>query len=240
MKLTLLTNFARVIGFISAATAFTSCSSTKPGREVLVSLSDQKVALRENGKTVRVYQCSTSKFGIGDRNGSNCTPEGKMVVASKIGSGARPGTVFKGRRPTGEVIPPNAPGRDPIVSRILWLSGRESKNARAYGRCIYIHGTPEEARIGAPASYGCVRMRSMDIIDLFDKIPVGTPVTVSRSGLPMEAKMKSTYVSRPFPMPANAPVYVQRTTPAPTVAAISPRKYGPEVPAHLRSKKTVR
>jgi lipoprotein-anchoring transpeptidase ErfK/SrfK len=101
-----------------------------------------------------------------------------MQVVAKIGSGAPMGAVFKHRRRTGEVLRPNAPGRDPIVTRILWLRGLESKNARAYERGIYIHGTAEERLIGRPASYGCIRMRSRDIVRVFDSVPVGTRVEV--------------------------------------------------------------
>jgi lipoprotein-anchoring transpeptidase ErfK/SrfK len=142
----------------------------------------------EQGRPVRVYPVSTSKFCVGDRPGSFGTPLGRLAVAKKIGGGAAPGTVFKSRRPTGEVLPPNAPGRDPIVSRILWLRGEQAQNRLAYGRCIYIHGTPEEWAIGHPASYGCVRMRSMDVIDLFDRVPEGTPVRISQSRLPAAAR----------------------------------------------------
>ncbi|MEI7821805.1 MAG: L,D-transpeptidase [Verrucomicrobiota bacterium] len=99
-----------------------------------------------------------------------------MKVASKIGASAPLGAVFKSRMRTGEVLPPNAPGRDPIVTRILWLRGLEARNADAYGRGIYIHGTPVERLIGRPASYGCIRMRSRDVVRLFDAVPVGARI----------------------------------------------------------------
>lgn len=119
------------------------------------------------GSAFREYPVSTSKFGLGDDKGSNQTPLGAFRIAkSKIPEAAR--AVFKSRKPTGQVLPPDAPGRDPIVTRILWLKGQESHNANAYKRYIYIHGTPEERTIGTPASHGCVRMRSLDIIDLFE------------------------------------------------------------------------
>jgi lipoprotein-anchoring transpeptidase ErfK/SrfK len=101
-----------------------------------------------------------------------------MEIAKKIGGGAAPGTVFKDRRPTGEIVIPDAPGRDPIVTRILWLRGCESQNANAFQRDIYIHGTPEERNIGLPVSYGCVRMRSQDIIQLYDVVGAGARVTI--------------------------------------------------------------
>jgi hypothetical protein len=232
------------LGLFVLAGGLTSCASSSQRREVIVSVADQKMALREDGKTVRVYDCSTSKYGVGDRNGSYATPEGKMAVVKKIGGGTFPGTVFKGRRPNGEILPPNAPGRDPIVTRILWLAGKESRNSGAYSRCIYIHGTPEECRIGSPASYGCVRMRSMDVIDLYNRVPVGTQVTVTRSGLPMDAKFKQTYVSAPFPMSTYHAIVGHpsvETQNSRVVASVSSKRMGPPVSRTSRaSKKTLR
>jgi hypothetical protein len=101
-----------------------------------------------------------------------------MEIAKKIGGGAPIGMKFKDRKPTGEVVPVDAPGRDPIVTRILWLRGKESQNRRAYGRTIYIHGTAEERKIGHPASYGCIRMRSRDIVQLYDTVGYGAVVEV--------------------------------------------------------------
>jgi hypothetical protein len=106
-----------------------------------------------------------------------------MAVASKIGANAPLGAVFKNRRMTGEILAPNAPGRDPIVTRILWLRGLERTNAHAFGRNIYIHGTPEERLIGRPASYGCIRMRSRDVAQLFNAVPVGTRIEVANTRL---------------------------------------------------------
>ena len=150
---------------------------------IVVSVPDQTLALINDGVVVSRYRVSTSKFGLGDRSGTYATPLGTMAVASKIGANAPLGTVFKNRRPTGEVLVPNAPGRDPIVSRILWLRGLEKQNAQAYSRNIYIHGTPEERLIGRPASYGCIRMRSSDIAQLFNSVPVGTRIEVANTGL---------------------------------------------------------
>jgi hypothetical protein len=109
-----------------------------------------------------------------------------MEVAKKIGDGAPAGMKFKNRRPTGEVVAVNAPGRDPIVTRILWLKGLEAQNAHAFGRAIYIHGTPEEYKIGSPASFGCVRMRSRDVIWLFDNIGEGAQVYITPDPLPAQ------------------------------------------------------
>ena len=150
---------------------------------IVVSVPDQTLALINDGVVVSRYRVSTSKFGLGDRSGTYATPLGTMAVASKIGANAPLGTVFKNRRPTGEVLVPNAPGRDPIVSRILWLRGLEKQNAQAYSRNIYIHGTPEERLIGRPASFGCIRMRSSDIAQLFNSVPVGTRIEVANTGL---------------------------------------------------------
>ena len=111
------------------------------------------------------------------------TPLGKLQIAKKIGDNAPPGTVFKNRLRTGEVVLTNSPGRDPIVTRILWLRGLEAQNANAFGRDIYIHGTPEEWKIGSPASYGCVRMRSSDIIQLYNIVGIGAAVTIVNTPL---------------------------------------------------------
>ncbi len=191
---------AALLGLFAAA-LLSSCSSSKPVREMRVSVADQKLALYHNGEPVRVYNISTSKFGLGDSPSSNCTPIGKMRVAKKIGNGLPPGMVFKSRRPTGEVLRPNAPGRDPIVTRIMWLQGTESKTRNAYRRFIYIHGTPEESTIGHPASYGCIRMRSMDVIDLFNRVPEGMPVRVDKGRLPSAARHQPEYVYTPPPAP---------------------------------------
>ena len=138
----------------------------------------------EHGVEIARYDVSTSKFGVGDRPGSYATPLGEMEVEQKIGGGQPSGMKFKSRRPTGEIVPPNSPGRDPIVSRILWLRGLEGQNRRAYERGIYIHGTAEEWSIGTPASYGCIRMRSRDVIQLYDRIGVGTRVEITNSHFP--------------------------------------------------------
>lgn len=164
---------------LGALAALTLSSCVTDNRHVMeVSVPEQRMALYRDGERIREYPISTSKFGLGDQPNSNRTPMGAMRVAKKIGDGAVPGTVFKDRLPTGEVVAVNSPGRDPIVTRILWLEGTEPQNANAFGRYIYIHGTPEERTIGTPASYGCVRMRSRDIIDLFSLIGRGARVYV--------------------------------------------------------------
>ena len=152
----------------------------EPAAAILISVPDQKLAVIQNGMRVAEYPVSTSRYGVGDRFGSYATPVGAMEVADKIGQGLPLGTVFKSRHPTGEVLPPNAPGRDPIVTRILWLRGTEPATQNAYARDIYIHGTPVERLIGRPVSYGCVRMRSRDVAELFGRVGVGTPVQITK------------------------------------------------------------
>jgi lipoprotein-anchoring transpeptidase ErfK/SrfK len=156
----------------------TSCVAPDTRHRIVVSIPEQRLALLDNGVLVGRYPISTSKFAICDAPGSRGTPLGELEIAKKIGDGAVSGTVFKDRRPTGEVLAPDAPGRDPIVSRILWLRGREAQNANAFGRYIYIHGTAEERNIGKRASYGCIRMRSRDVIQLYDVVGWGARVTI--------------------------------------------------------------
>jgi len=162
-------------------------------RTVIIGIPEQRLAIVENGLRVAQFPVSTSKFGLGDQPQSFATPLGRLQVAEKVGNGARAGTVFKGRRPTGEVLRPNARGRDPIVTRILHLRGLDAGNARAYGRGIYIHGTPEERRIGRPVSYGCVRMRSRDVVRVFDAVGVGTNVEIVNSPLSRAMRQIATH-----------------------------------------------
>src|SRR3989449_11059479 len=160
-----------------------SCAAPDPRHQIVVSTREQKLALLDRGNVMAIYPVSTSKFGLGDRPGSRFTPLGQLQIAEKIGDNAPPGAVFKDRRRTGEIIQANSPGRDPIVTRILWLRGLEAQNANAFARDIYIHGTPEEWKIGSPASYGCIRMRSSDIIQLYDIVGVGAAVTIVNAPL---------------------------------------------------------
>ena len=150
---------------------------------IVVSVPDQTLALVDGGVVRAKFRVSTSKFGLGDNPNSYATPLGSLEVASKIGGNAPLGAVFKSRQPTGEVLAPNAPGRDPIVTRILWLRGLERENSRAYSRNIYIHGTPVENLIGRPVSYGCIRMRSGDVAQLYNLVRVGMKIEISNTGL---------------------------------------------------------
>jgi lipoprotein-anchoring transpeptidase ErfK/SrfK len=163
---------------IVIALVIASCAAPDTRHQIVISTHDQKMALLDRGNLITTYPVSTSKFGLGDWRGSRFTPLGRLQIAEKIGDNAPPGTVFKSRRRTGEIVLANSPGRDPIVTRILWLRGLEAQNANAFGRDIYIHGTPEEWRIGSPASYGCIRMRSSDIIQLYSIVGIGAAVTI--------------------------------------------------------------
>jgi lipoprotein-anchoring transpeptidase ErfK/SrfK len=141
----------------------------------------------DDGSLIRRYSISTSRNGVGELNGSYCTPRGRHIVRAKIGAGQPLNAVFVERRPTGEVYSPElartCPGRDWILTRILWLSGCEPGYNRlgkvdTMRRAIYIHGSPDSAQMGRPGSHGCVRMRNQDVAELFDLVPAGTPVTI--------------------------------------------------------------
>ena len=153
-----------------------------------ISIPAQRLWLRdEAGQLLAEYPVSTAANGAGEASGSNCTPRGRHVVRARIGEDAPSGAVFIGRRPTGEVWTPELaaqfPARDWILTRILWLSGCEpgfnrSGQVDSMRRYIYIHGTPDSEPMGVPRSHGCIRMRNCDVIDLFERVPVGTPVTI--------------------------------------------------------------
>ena len=159
-----------------------SCVDTK--NRIVVSVAQQRMVLFHEEKPVRVFAVSTSKFGTGSSPASNFTPLGHHEIAQKIGGNQPLGMKFKSRIPTGEIVPVNAPGRDPIVTRILWLEGKEIRNANTHSRLVYIHGTPEERRLGTRASYGCVRMASRDIAWLYDKIGRRVRVDIVPGRLP--------------------------------------------------------
>jgi lipoprotein-anchoring transpeptidase ErfK/SrfK len=179
-----------------AAISLASCLILLPScadrsHHIVVSVPEQRMAVFKKDQLLATFPISTSRFALGDVPGSNGTPLGRLEIAEKIGAGQPLGMKFKSRRPTGEIVPVNAPGRDPIVTRILWLRGRERWNANAYGRYIYIHGTPEEARLGTPASFGCVRMASRDVVWLFDTVGKGCQVDISTQPLATAARNRS-------------------------------------------------
>src|SRR5260370_26592642 len=192
-----------------------------PAVEIVVSVADQKLAVVVNGKVYRDYRISTSRYGEGDNWGSWRTPTGIMQIDGKIGAAAPAGAVFLRRQVTGEVLPANAPGRDPIVSRIIWLRGLEGANRNAYKRCIYIHGTPQEAFLGRKASFGCIRMRSVDVIEVFKWVNIGTPVAIMEEPLGRAVKQaeKMTLLAQNTPPPSRNEPPVNRNVPPPTIAA---------------------
>ncbi|MDB6069534.1 MAG: ErfK/YbiS/YcfS/YnhG family protein [Verrucomicrobiales bacterium] len=155
-----------------------SCADTR--HRMIVSVAEQRMVVLDEGKMIGQFPVSTSKFGVGvaPDGVKYFTPLGRHAVAKKIGGGQPLGMKFKSRKATGEIVPVNAPGRDPIVTRILWLKGLEAQNKSTFGRYIYIHGTPEEAKLGKPASYGCVRMRSVDVAWLYDIVGKGARVDI--------------------------------------------------------------
>ncbi len=154
---------------------------------VRIDLARQCLELRVRGAVRKTWPVSTAANGPGEREGSECTPRGGHVIRALIGAGAAPGTVFVGRRPTGECYTPVLgaahPGRDWILTRILWLSGTEPGRNRlgpvdTMRRYIYIHGCPDDTDMTAPGSRGCIRMRNDDVIDLFDRVAAGTRVVI--------------------------------------------------------------
>jgi len=171
-------NLIHIVAGLLVANFIASCAAPDKQHQVVISTREQKLVVLEQGKLVATYPVSTSKFCLGDRPGSYGTPLGKLEIAAKIGDGAPLGAVFKDRHRTGEIVAIDSPGRDPIVTRIIWLRGREAQNANAFRRDIYIHGTPEERNIGRRASYGCIRMRSRDIVNLYDVVGRGAEVTI--------------------------------------------------------------
>lgn len=153
-----------------------------------IHLGRQALYLLDGGEVLARYAVSTALHGAGEIRGSGCTPRGLHRVRAKVGAGCASGTVFVGRRPTGEVYSPELaaqhPGRDWILARILWLTGCEPGVNRGGSvdtlrRFIYIHGCPDGTPLGVPASHGCVRMANADVMDLFERVAVGTPVHIS-------------------------------------------------------------
>lgn len=156
--------------------------------KIVVDIAAQRLDLfDDDGAPLRSWPVSTAANGVGEESGSCCTPRGEHVVRAKIGAGMPLNSVFVGRRPTGEVYSPELgaaePERDWILSRILWLSGREPGVNRlgsrdSMRRYIYIHGTPDEHFAPVPMSHGCIRMRNQDLLELFDLVPAYTPVEI--------------------------------------------------------------
>jgi lipoprotein-anchoring transpeptidase ErfK/SrfK len=194
---------------------------------LVVSVAEQKLAVLRDGGLLKKYPVSTSKYGLGDNLGSYKTPVGRLRVCEKIGDDLTAGTVLKARHTTGEVLPANAPGRDPIVTRIMWLDGLEPQNANAKGRGIYIHGTVEESKIGQPVSYGCIRMRSQDVVEVFEEVSLDTTVTIMAEKFPHYPKYtppKPPVIVAAKPAPATI---ASANKAAPATAAPAPVAKGP-------------
>ena len=160
-------------------------------KSIVINIARQQLVLHGHAKGgVKIYPVSTAKNGAGERNGSFCTPRGRHIIRARIGAGCPENTVFVGRRPTGELYTPELgekfPGRDWILTRILWLSGCEPGFNRlgevdTMRRYIYIHGSPDCVELGVPGSIGCIRMRNSDVVELFDLVEPGTPVEIVES-----------------------------------------------------------
>ena len=146
-------------------------------KSIHISIRDQLLTLREDETPIRTYPVSTSRLGVGTEQGSFKTPIGRFRIAEKIGGKMPAGTIFQSRVPLepGEPLPPT---EDLVMSRILWLDGLDEHNANTRERFIYIHGTKHEAKIGIPASCGCIRMRNADVVELFDLVDHDTPVII--------------------------------------------------------------
>jgi len=211
----MLRTLAVLFSFTSIAPAF-ALTPVDTSSQLIISVRDQKLILVQNGGKVATYPVSTSKFGLGDSWGRMTTPLGYLAVEKKMGDNAPTGAVFHNRRLTGEVLQPNAPGRDPVTTRIIWLRGLEAQNAHAFQRCIYIHGTPEEKTIGRPASYGCIRMKSSDVAALYDRVPLGTLVQITPEHLPKVAKTPRSQPANTLVTATTTPQNQDQTISAPT------------------------
>jgi hypothetical protein len=148
-----------------------------------VNISRQTVSLFEDNKFIKKYPCSTSRFGIGQVEGSNRTPLGLHRIAEKIGGGQPAGTVFRSRQVVGSTSQPEFAAAK-ITTRIMWLEGLEpgfnqGGNVDSHARYIYIHGTGDQASIGEPTSLGCIHLADADMISLFDLLPSGTLVWIA-------------------------------------------------------------
>ncbi|MBY4677263.1 L,D-transpeptidase [Marinobacterium arenosum] len=152
-----------------------------------ISIAEQSLSLYENGRLRHRYPVSTASNGAGELKNSGCTPRGRHLIRACIGAGLPLNAVLVGRRFTGEIYTPELarqyPGRDWILSRILWLSGCEPGRNRlgavdTMQRYIYIHGTPDSEPMGVPLSHGCIRMRNSDLVELFGRVVAGTPVLI--------------------------------------------------------------
>jgi lipoprotein-anchoring transpeptidase ErfK/SrfK len=148
-----------------------------PEAKIQISIRAQELILKCGRKKLASYPVSTSRFGLGSKEGSFKTPTGKFRITEKIGQGMPLGTVFKSRRPV-KATKKALREEDLVMTRILWLDGLERRNANTHDRYIYIHGTNHEKKIGLPDSHGCIRMKNADLVELFERVPEGTPVEI--------------------------------------------------------------
>ncbi|MEO5721977.1 MAG: L,D-transpeptidase [Chthoniobacterales bacterium] len=154
-----------------------------------ISVARQRLSVKRGRTMVRSFPISTSKYGLGAKEGSFKTPTGRFRIAEKFGGGLPTEIAFKSRVPL-EPTPEMLGGEDLVMSRILWLDGLEAGNANSYGRFIYIHGTNHEEDIGRPASHGCIRMKNADVAELFRLVPVETPVVIAPPRAPRRVAKK--------------------------------------------------
>jgi lipoprotein-anchoring transpeptidase ErfK/SrfK len=157
---------------------------------IKVSIKEQCLQLIESGRVIMDCRISTASNGPGELINSECTPRGWHRIRARIGAGCPENAVFVGRRPSGEIYSPalrqQYPGRDWILTRILWLCGEEPGRNRlgevdSMRRYIYIHGSPEEDPMGIPSSHGCIKMTNREVIELFDRVDVGTRVLIEEA-----------------------------------------------------------
>ncbi len=148
-----------------------------PEAKIQISVRAQRLILKCGRKKLASYPVSTSRFGLGTKEGSFKTPTGKFRITEKIGEGMPLGTVFKSRRPV-KATKKALREEDLVMTRILWLDGLERRNANTHDRYIYIHGTNHEEKIGLPDSHGCIRMKNADLVELFEGVSEGTPVEI--------------------------------------------------------------
>jgi len=174
--------FATILGL--AVLRIAGAEEARPASEVVIDVDSQQLRVVKQGQEVAKFPVSTSKFGLGDDFRSYKTPVGQLQICEKMGDKLPEGAVMKHGLFTGEIVLPNAPGRDTIVTRMIRLRGLEPQNKHALTRGIFIHGTPEEKRLGQPVSWGCIRMRSKDVVELCKQVEVGTRVVICSTGHP--------------------------------------------------------
>jgi hypothetical protein len=184
--------FITILSLIQLAGCATSPSSSRTAASsepyrLVVSVHDQQMTLLQGAKPITRYMISTARNGVGEVVDSGRTPRGRHVIAEKIGAGVAIGTVFEDRLPTNAIVAVNTPGETPIVTRILRMRGLEDRNQSTLDRFIYLHGSPVENLLGKPVSGGNIRMRSTDIVDLFERVEVGTEITIFEE--PMETAL---------------------------------------------------